>query len=114
MQPTNDHDTKSKTGQLKSVPNKSLGNPEAGANSDTPNLFIPLQEQRKKAQVAPFTEDMSAQHSNGNKASAGSKKQKQGYNSENQIEIEPDSEIDQPDQLDCVRRKGVRKGGQRS
>ncbi|KAA6341701.1 MAG: hypothetical protein EZS28_052438, partial [Streblomastix strix] len=34
IQPTNDHDTRSKTGQLKSVSNKSLGSPEAIANSD--------------------------------------------------------------------------------
>ncbi|KAA6365645.1 MAG: hypothetical protein EZS28_038825, partial [Streblomastix strix] len=41
------------------------------------------------------------------------KKQKQGFNSENQIEIEPDSETDQQDQLNWVRRKGGKKGGQR-
>ncbi|KAA6377327.1 MAG: hypothetical protein EZS28_027148 [Streblomastix strix] len=52
MQPTNDHDTRIKTGQLKSVPNKSFGSPEARANSDSPNHFKPQQEQRKKADVA--------------------------------------------------------------
>ncbi|KAA6334334.1 MAG: hypothetical protein EZS28_053078, partial [Streblomastix strix] len=95
-----DHDTRSKTGQPKSVPNKYLGSPEARANSDTSNHFIPLKEQRKKADVAPITEDKSAKHTKGNKTSAGSKKQKQGFNSDNQIEIEPDSETDKPDQLD--------------
>ncbi|KAA6344862.1 MAG: hypothetical protein EZS28_052207, partial [Streblomastix strix] len=40
-------------------------------------------ERRKKADVAPVTEDKSAKHSKGNKTSAGSKKQKQGFNSEN-------------------------------
>ncbi|KAA6382810.1 MAG: hypothetical protein EZS28_021662 [Streblomastix strix] len=101
MQPTNDHDTRSKTGQLKSVPRKSLGSPEVRANSDTPSHFIPQKEQRdKKADVAPVTEDKSAKHFQGNKNRAGSKKQKQGFISENQIEIEPDSETDQPDELD--------------
>ncbi|KAA6364047.1 MAG: hypothetical protein EZS28_040425, partial [Streblomastix strix] len=58
------------------------------------------QERRKKADVAPVTEDKSAKHSKGNKTSAGSKKQKQGFNSENQIEIEPDTETEESDQLD--------------
>ncbi|KAA6362534.1 MAG: hypothetical protein EZS28_041937, partial [Streblomastix strix] len=40
MQLTNYLDTRSKTGQLKSVLNKSLGSPEARANSDTSNHFI--------------------------------------------------------------------------
>ncbi|KAA6394946.1 MAG: putative type I polyketide synthase [Streblomastix strix] len=53
MQPTNDHDTRSKTGQLKSVPNKSLGSPEARANSDTSNHFTHQQEQRKKSNCSP-------------------------------------------------------------
>ncbi|KAA6366750.1 MAG: hypothetical protein EZS28_037721, partial [Streblomastix strix] len=110
----NEHDTRSKTGQLKSIPNKSLRSPETRANSDTSNHFSPQQEQRKKADVAPVTEDKSVKHSKGNKTKAGSKKQKQGLNSENQIEIVPDSEIDQPDQLYCVKRKGGRKRGQRS
>ncbi|KAA6382347.1 MAG: hypothetical protein EZS28_022127 [Streblomastix strix] len=100
MLPTNDYDIRSKAGQLKSVLNKSLGSPEAIANYDTLNHFIPKQEQRKKADVAPVTENKSVKHSKGNKTSAGSKKQKQGYNSENQIEIELNSETDQPDQLD--------------
>ncbi|KAA6371513.1 MAG: hypothetical protein EZS28_032957, partial [Streblomastix strix] len=113
-QPTNDHDTRSKTGQLKSVSNKSLESPEAIANSDPPNHFTSQQEQRKKADVAPVTEHKSVKHSKGNKISAGSKKQKQGFNSENQIDIEPDSETDQPDQLDLLRKKGGKKGGQRS
>ncbi|KAA6393040.1 MAG: hypothetical protein EZS28_011436 [Streblomastix strix] len=99
MQPTNDHDTRSRTGQLKSVHNKSLGSPEARANSDTPSRIIPQQEQRKKAYVAPVTEDKSAKHSKGSKTSAGSKKQKQRSNSENQIEIEHDTETDQLDLL---------------
>ncbi|KAA6387809.1 MAG: hypothetical protein EZS28_016667 [Streblomastix strix] len=80
IQPTNNHDTRT--------------------NSDTPNHFTPQQELRKKADVALVTEDKSVKRSKGNKTSAGSKKQKQGFNSENQIEIEPDSETDQPDQLD--------------
>ncbi|KAA6352820.1 MAG: hypothetical protein EZS28_051653, partial [Streblomastix strix] len=99
-QPTNDHDTRSKTGQLNFVANKSLGSPEARANSDTSNHFTPQQEQRKKADVSPITEDKSEKRSKGNKNSAGSKKQKQRFNSENQIEIEPDSETDQQDQQD--------------
>ncbi|KAA6387096.1 MAG: hypothetical protein EZS28_017373, partial [Streblomastix strix] len=100
IQQTNEHDTRSKTGQLKSILNKSLGSPEARANSDTLNHFTPQQEQRKKADVAPVNEDKSVKYSKGNKTSAGSKKQKQRFNSDNQIEIEPDSETDQPDQLD--------------
>ncbi|KAA6386639.1 MAG: hypothetical protein EZS28_017832 [Streblomastix strix] len=100
IQQPNEHDTRSRTGQLKSVPNKSLGSPEARANSDTSNHFTQQQERRKKADVAPVTEDKSAKRSKGNKTSAGSKKQKQGFNSENHIEIEPDSETDQLDQLD--------------
>ncbi|KAA6379511.1 MAG: hypothetical protein EZS28_024964 [Streblomastix strix] len=59
MQPTIDHDTRSKTDQQKSVPNMPLGSPEARANFDTPNHFAPQQEQRKKADVAPVTEDKS-------------------------------------------------------
>ncbi|KAA6374781.1 MAG: hypothetical protein EZS28_029695, partial [Streblomastix strix] len=100
MQPINDHYTRSKTGLPKFVFNKSFGNPEVRANFDTPNHFIPKQEQRKNAYVALVIEDKSAKRSKGNKTSAGSKKQKQGFNSENQIEIEPDSETDQPQQLD--------------
>ncbi|KAA6361972.1 MAG: hypothetical protein EZS28_042502 [Streblomastix strix] len=99
IQQVNEHDTRSKTVQLKSISNKSLGSPEARSNSDTPHHFTPLKEQRKKADVAPVTEDKFVKHSKGNKTSAGSKKQKQGFNYESQIEIEPDSETDQPDQL---------------
>ncbi|KAA6388234.1 MAG: hypothetical protein EZS28_016242 [Streblomastix strix] len=98
-QQVNEHDTRSRSGQLKSVPDKSLGSPEARANSDTLNHFTTQLEQRKKADVAPVTVDKSAKHSKGNKTSVGSKKQKQGINSDNQIEIEPDSETDEPDQL---------------
>ncbi|KAA6396700.1 MAG: hypothetical protein EZS28_007768, partial [Streblomastix strix] len=97
-----------------SVPDKSLGSTEAGAKSDTPNNFIPQQEQRKKADVARVTEDKSAKHFIVNKIRQGSKKQKQGFNSENQIEIEPDTGTDQPDWLDQVKRKGGGKRGQRS
>ncbi|KAA6364699.1 MAG: hypothetical protein EZS28_039775, partial [Streblomastix strix] len=100
IQQPNEHETRSKTGQLKSAPNKSLGIPEARANSDTSNHFTQQYERRKKADVAPVTEDKSAKRSKGNKTSAGSKKQKQRFNSENQIEIEPDTETDQSDQLD--------------
>ncbi|KAA6340364.1 MAG: hypothetical protein EZS28_052539, partial [Streblomastix strix] len=100
IQQPNEHETRSKTGQLKSVPNKFLGSPEARANSDSFNHFTQQQERRKKADVAPVTEDKSVKRSKGNKTSAGSKKQKQGFNSENKIEIEPDSETDQSDQLD--------------
>ncbi|KAA6329007.1 MAG: hypothetical protein EZS28_053651, partial [Streblomastix strix] len=48
---------------------------------------------------ASVTKDKSVKRSKGNKTSAGSKKQKQGFNSENQTEIEPDSDNDQSDQL---------------
>ncbi|KAA6384552.1 MAG: hypothetical protein EZS28_019923 [Streblomastix strix] len=99
-QQVNEHDTRSRTGQSKSVPDKSFENPEARANSDTLNHFTPQQEQRIKADVAPVTVDKSANHSKGYKTSVGSKKQKQRFNSENLIEIKPDSETDQPDQLD--------------
>ncbi|KAA6341489.1 MAG: hypothetical protein EZS28_052456, partial [Streblomastix strix] len=95
----NEHDTRSKTGQLKSVLNKSLVSPEARANSDTPNHFTSQQKRRKNADVAPVTEDKSVKHSKHNNISARSKKQKQGFNSENQTEIEPDSETDQLYQL---------------
>ncbi|KAA6358019.1 MAG: hypothetical protein EZS28_046453, partial [Streblomastix strix] len=95
IQQVNEHDTRSKTGQ-----SKSLGSPEARANSDTLNHFTPQQEQRKKADVALVTVDKSVKHSKGHKTSVGSKKQKQVFNSDNQIEIEPDSETDEPDQLD--------------
>ncbi|KAA6358721.1 MAG: hypothetical protein EZS28_045753 [Streblomastix strix] len=100
IQPTNDHDSRNKTGQLQSVSNKFLESPEARANSDSSNHVTSQQEQRKKADVAPVTEDKSGKHSKGNKISAGSMKQKQRFNSENLKEIEPDSETDQPDQLD--------------
>ncbi|KAA6364883.1 MAG: hypothetical protein EZS28_039591 [Streblomastix strix] len=100
IQQANEHETRSKTGLSKSIPNKSLGSPEARANFDISNHFTQQQERRKKADVAPVTEDKSVKHSKGNKSSAGSKKQKQGFNSENQIEIEPDSKTNEPDQLD--------------
>ncbi|KAA6398451.1 MAG: hypothetical protein EZS28_006024 [Streblomastix strix] len=99
IQPTNCHDSRDKTDQPKSILNKSLRSPEARANSDTINHFTPRQEQRKKVCVAPVTKDKSAKHSKGNMTSAGSKKYKQGSNSENQIVMVPDSEIDQPEQL---------------
>ncbi|KAA6364246.1 MAG: hypothetical protein EZS28_040225, partial [Streblomastix strix] len=99
IQQPNEHETRSKTGQLKSIPNKSLGSPEARANTDTLNHFTLQQERRKKADVAPITENKSVKRSKGNKTNAGSKKQKQGFNSENQIQIEPDSDTDKPDQL---------------
>ncbi|KAA6353858.1 MAG: hypothetical protein EZS28_050614, partial [Streblomastix strix] len=89
MLPTNDHDTRSKTGLPKSVPNNYLGSPEARVNSDTLSNFVPQQEKSKKADVAQVTEDKSAKRNNDNKTSARSKKQKQGFNHENQIEIEP-------------------------
>ncbi|KAA6394324.1 MAG: hypothetical protein EZS28_010150 [Streblomastix strix] len=111
-QQVNKHDTRSKTGQPKSVPDKSLGSPEVRANSDTPNHFTPQQEQRKKADVAPVTKNKSVKHFKGNNTSVGSKKQKQRFITENLIEIEPDSETDQPEQLDQVRRKGGKKGKQ--
>ncbi|KAA6365346.1 MAG: hypothetical protein EZS28_039127, partial [Streblomastix strix] len=44
IQQANEHDTRRKTGQLKSIPNKSLGSPEARANSDTLNHITPQQE----------------------------------------------------------------------
>ncbi|KAA6353781.1 MAG: hypothetical protein EZS28_050693, partial [Streblomastix strix] len=114
IQQPNEHDTRSRTGQLKSVPNKSQGSPKARANSDTSNHFTQQQLRRKKADVAPVTEDKSAKRSKGNKTSAGSKKQKQGLNSEYQIEIELDSETDQSDQLDRGRKRPGKKGGRRS
>ncbi|KAA6395486.1 MAG: hypothetical protein EZS28_008985 [Streblomastix strix] len=52
IQPTNDHNTRSKTGQPKSVPDKSFRSPEARANSGTLNHFILQYEQRIKADVA--------------------------------------------------------------
>ncbi|KAA6395158.1 MAG: hypothetical protein EZS28_009316 [Streblomastix strix] len=89
-----------KTGQLKSVSNKSLLSTEARANYDTSNHFTPQQEQIKKTDVVQITENKSEKRSKGNKTSAVSKKQKQGFNSDNQTEIVPDSETDQPNQLD--------------
>ncbi|KAA6383737.1 MAG: hypothetical protein EZS28_020735 [Streblomastix strix] len=100
MQPTNDHDIKSKTGQLKFVLNKSLGIPDNRANSDSSNHFIPQLVQRKKVDVAAVTKDKSAKYSKNNVTNVRSKKQKQAFNSETQIEIEPDSKIDLQDQLD--------------
>ncbi|KAA6360528.1 MAG: hypothetical protein EZS28_043947, partial [Streblomastix strix] len=100
IQQPNEHETRSKTSQLKSVPNKSLGSPEARANFDPSNHFTLQQERRKNEFEALVTEDKSAKRSKGNKTSAGFKKQKQGFNSDNQIEIEPDSETDKPKQLD--------------
>ncbi|KAA6382532.1 MAG: hypothetical protein EZS28_021942 [Streblomastix strix] len=52
MQPNNDLDTRSKTGQPKTVADKCLGSTEASANSVTLNHFTSKQEQRKKADVA--------------------------------------------------------------
>ncbi|KAA6381077.1 MAG: hypothetical protein EZS28_023397 [Streblomastix strix] len=77
-----------------------LGNPETRANFDSLHRFTIMFEQRKKSYLAPATEEQFAKCSKGNKISTGSKKQKQGFNSENQIEIEPDSETYQSDQLD--------------
>ncbi|KAA6362164.1 MAG: hypothetical protein EZS28_042308, partial [Streblomastix strix] len=99
IQPTNDHDTRSKTGLPKSALDKSLRSPEDRANSDSFNHFPLQQERRIKANVVTVTEDRSAKRSKGNKTNAGSKKQKQRSNSKNQIEIMPNSETDQPDQL---------------
>ncbi|KAA6403177.1 MAG: hypothetical protein EZS28_001303 [Streblomastix strix] len=56
MLPTNDHDTRSKIGLSKSVPNNYLGSPEARVNSDTLSNFVPQQEKSKKADVAQATE----------------------------------------------------------
>ncbi|KAA6393643.1 MAG: hypothetical protein EZS28_010829 [Streblomastix strix] len=100
IQTTNDHETRNKTGLPMSVPNKSFRNSEAGADSDSSNYFTPQQKRRKKADLATVTEDKSAKRSKGNKSSVASKKLKQGSNSENKIEIEPDSETDQPKPLD--------------
>ncbi|KAA6399341.1 MAG: hypothetical protein EZS28_005127 [Streblomastix strix] len=74
--------------------------PNKGYKQPTTMIFEEKQEQRKKADVAPITEDKSANHFKGYKISAGSMKQKQRFNSKNQIEIEPDSETDWPDQWD--------------
>ncbi|KAA6363064.1 MAG: hypothetical protein EZS28_041409 [Streblomastix strix] len=82
------------------MPNKSLESLEARANSDTYNDFSLQQGAEKKEDVAPVTENKSEKLSNGNKTSAGSKKQKQGFNSENQIEIMPDSATDLFERLD--------------
>ncbi|KAA6400188.1 MAG: hypothetical protein EZS28_004288 [Streblomastix strix] len=73
IQQTNDHDTRSITGQLKSIPNKSLRSPEARANSDSPTLFAFQQDRRKKADVPIVIEEKFATRSKGNKTSAGSK-----------------------------------------
>ncbi|KAA6378280.1 MAG: hypothetical protein EZS28_026196, partial [Streblomastix strix] len=67
---------------------------------DTPNHFAPQQERRKKTDVAPVTEVKSTKYSKGYKTSAGSKKQNQRSNSEKQIKIVPDTETNQPEQLD--------------
>ncbi|KAA6399970.1 MAG: hypothetical protein EZS28_004509 [Streblomastix strix] len=48
MQPNNDLDTRSNTGQPKTVADKSLGNPEPRANIDISKYFIFQQEQRKR------------------------------------------------------------------
>ncbi|KAA6332450.1 MAG: hypothetical protein EZS28_053275, partial [Streblomastix strix] len=90
-----------------------------GVSKLQPTLTLLTTSQRsrsreKKADVVPVTEDKSAKRSKGNKTSAGSMKQKQGFNSDNQIEIEPDSETDEPDQLDLGRKRPEKKGGQRS
>ncbi|KAA6375284.1 MAG: hypothetical protein EZS28_029188 [Streblomastix strix] len=52
-----------------------------------------LELRRKKSDIDPVTKDNSDKHLGMNKSSVGSKKQKQGSNPKNQIEIEPDSEI---------------------
>ncbi|KAA6377654.1 MAG: hypothetical protein EZS28_026823, partial [Streblomastix strix] len=54
----------------------------------------------KKGRCSPVTEDKSDKRSKGYKTSVGSKQLKQRSNSENKIEMEPDSETDKPDQLD--------------
>ncbi|KAA6378184.1 MAG: hypothetical protein EZS28_026291, partial [Streblomastix strix] len=75
IQPTNDHDTRSKAGYPKFILDKSFGSTNAKANSDPTNHFKPQYMRRKKADVAQVTEDKSAKRSKGNKTSAGSKKQ---------------------------------------
>ncbi|KAA6388312.1 MAG: hypothetical protein EZS28_016159 [Streblomastix strix] len=97
---TSELDTRSKTGLSKSIPKKSFWRPKARAKTDPTNHYASKQERRKKANVALFTEVMYTKRLKGNKTSAGSKKQKQGFNSENQVKIELDSETDQSDQLD--------------
>ncbi|KAA6394068.1 MAG: hypothetical protein EZS28_010401 [Streblomastix strix] len=111
MRLTNDHETRRKTGQIKSVPDISIQNPEARANSYTLNHSIPQLEQRKKTEDAPVSEVKSTKHSKGNKTSARSKKQKQGSNSEFWIEIKSESKTDQPEQLDLLMKKERRKEG---
>ncbi|KAA6380185.1 MAG: hypothetical protein EZS28_024291 [Streblomastix strix] len=99
IQPITDHNTQCNIGLSKSVSKKYFGSPEAKANINSSNHFIPLSEQRKKADIAPITEDMSEKRSLGNKTGAEYKKWKQRSNSDNQIEIEPDCVTDQPNQL---------------
>ncbi|KAA6370871.1 MAG: hypothetical protein EZS28_033603 [Streblomastix strix] len=84
MQPTNDYDTRNKIGLQMSLLDKSLGSPEAKANVDYPKYFTLLQERRKNGRNSPGT---------------GSKKQKQGFNSDNQTEIDLDPETDRSEQL---------------
>ncbi|KAA6392241.1 MAG: hypothetical protein EZS28_012233 [Streblomastix strix] len=55
---------------------------------------------REKGGSSLVTEDKSAKRSKVKYISAGSKKQEKGSNSKNHSEIVPDSETDQPEQLD--------------
>ncbi|KAA6388425.1 MAG: hypothetical protein EZS28_016048 [Streblomastix strix] len=114
IQSTNDHHIRSKTGSPKSVPDKSLGSPVTGANSDSSNHIIQQQERRKQEDAAPVTEDKSVKRFKDNKTSAESKKQKQESNFENQIEIVTNFETDKSEQSDQLRKNGGRKRGQRS
>ncbi|KAA6340254.1 MAG: hypothetical protein EZS28_052545, partial [Streblomastix strix] len=100
IQPTIDHDSRSKTIFQKSLLDKSLGSPQARANSGSPNYFTLQLKRRKKADAALVTDGKPAILYKGNTTSAGSQKLKQRSNYKNQIGIEPDSEIDQPEQTE--------------
>ncbi|KAA6364585.1 MAG: hypothetical protein EZS28_039888, partial [Streblomastix strix] len=63
MQPASNHDTRSKTGQQKSVPDKYLGTLEAGANSNSPNFFTTQLKLKKMADLAQVTEEKQKQRS---------------------------------------------------
>ncbi|KAA6372865.1 MAG: hypothetical protein EZS28_031607, partial [Streblomastix strix] len=99
VQLNNDNDTRNKVNYPKSEPGMFFGNPETRDYSVFPNHFSTLQGRRNKADVIPVTEDKSAKRPKGSKTCAGTKRQKQGFNYENQVKVEPNSETDQPEQL---------------
>ncbi|KAA6386465.1 MAG: hypothetical protein EZS28_018008 [Streblomastix strix] len=76
LQLINEYDTRSKTNLQIPLANIPLRSFKARANSGSPNHFTIEQELRKKADIAPDSEDLTNKFSKDNKTNVGSKYQK--------------------------------------